>query len=192
MPRIIITITVVLFLAAIAGGFFLWWPEYQEFTALRRELDNKEKALEAKIAYFKELKEASRKIEEYTEEFEKVSSALPDSPLEPAILRFVETTASENGLLVEKLGGVKTSQSKGFKTIAFSGGFSGSYSSLKNFILAVYQNSRIVEIETISFGTKEENSLFNFEIGFKTHAFSEGAGTGSLKEGAFPAPELIK
>ncbi len=195
MPRTIIIITVLLFLASIAGGFFLWWPEYQEFMALRKELQRKEEALQEKIEYFKNLREISKKLEDYPEEMGKIESALPDPPLEPAFLRFVQVAASENGLVTDSLGNVAVSRSQGVREITFSGSFSGSYSALKNFLSAVYQNARMINVESISFGGggEEGKTIFDFEIGFKTHGFSEKSGGEAPEgEGGFPAPGGIK
>ncbi len=193
MPRSIIIATVLLFLVAIVGGFFLWWPEYQEFMALRKELRKKEEALQEKIAYFEDLRKVSEELEDYSEEMEKIESALPDPPLEPAFLRFVKIIASENGLVTNNLGSISSSQNRGIRDITFSGSFSGSYSSLKSFLSAIYKNARIIDVESISFtGGKEGETLFDFKLGFRTHAFSEKSGAESTEEGGFPAPEGIK
>ena len=81
MPRTIIIITVLVFLGVIVGGVFLWWPEYQEFMELRKELENRKIALEQKRAYFVELEEISRKLKDYQKEFEKIDSAFPEKPI---------------------------------------------------------------------------------------------------------------
>jgi len=193
MPRIIIIITVLVFLGVIVGGVFLWWPEYQEFMELRKELENREMALEQKRAYFAELKEISRKLEDYQEDFEKIDSAFPEKPLIPAIMNFIQNIASENGLVAAGLGDYDISLTKEgkFREIAFSGSFSGSYSALKSFLSTIYNNARIIEVETITFSSSEEGGkIFEFEIGFKTYAFpAEKEKEQILEESAFPIPK---
>ena len=189
MPRIIIIITVLVFLGVIVGGVFLWWPEYQEFMELRKELEDRRIALEQKRAYFAELKEISQKLEDYQEEFEKIDSAFPEKPLIPAIMNFIQNIASENGLVAAGLGdyNVSLAGEGKFREIAFS----GSYSALKSFLSAIYNNARIIEVETITFGSSEEGGeIFEFKVGFKTHAFpAEKEKEQILEEGAFPIPK---
>ncbi len=193
MPRTIIIIITLVFLGVIIGGIFLWWPEYQEFMELRKELENRKITLEQKRVYFAELKEISQKLEDYQEEFEKINLAFPEKPLIPAIMNFIQNIASENGLIAADLGNYNVSSvGEGkFREITFSGSFSGSYPALKSFLSAIYNNTRIIEVETISFGSSEEGGeIFGFEVSFKTHAFPvEKEKERVLEESAFPIPK---
>ena len=186
--KIIIIVIVLIFLAVILTGIFLWWPKYQEFTVLREDVKERRVALEQKIIYFKGLEELSKKTENYQEEFDKIESAFPEDPSIPAILRFIQTTASENGLITDNLGGYNISSGAEFRNINFSGSFSGSYAALKSFLSAVYQNTRIIEVEYITFEAPTEGGVFNLRLDFRTHAFPVQK-EGQELEGAFPLPQ---
>lgn len=173
MPRTILAVTFIVFLALIAGGIWLWWPEYQEYAELRKEVERKEDLLEEKKAYFADLEKVSQDLLSYKEEFDKIEAAFPDDPLVVNLLKFAQDKASENGVIAKSLSVEERASAKGgSQEIRFSGTFTGSYSSLKSFLEAVYQNTRLVEVENISFSAPGEGDIFDMKLSFMTRAFA--------------------
>lgn len=172
IPIIIIGILILL----IIGGYFLWWPKYQEFRNKRLEIEGKEADIRQKQEYFSKLEGFSNKLSEYTDEIVKVNSALPDDPSVAALFIFFQKISSENGLILENtdLGRLFSPEALGvfdeeIKKMPFSVSVSGSYSALKNFLSAIYRNTRLVEVNSITFSYPEEGGLFTFDLALETY-----------------------
>lgn len=174
MPRILIsTISIAL---TILIAIFLLWPKYLKLANLEGQIKAKETELKFKAEYYQELSFLSEKLKrEFPEELEKISSALPTNPSPPSLYQFLQKTASENGLILKSIGSFSISPSTalpGIKEITLSSlEFSGSYSSFKNFLSALEKNSRIIEVENISFSAPTEGEMLDFKLTIKTHSY---------------------
>lgn len=189
-------INVLLAVGLIAAGFFLWKPELKKFLDLKAELKQKETELKAKEDYFLNLNGLESKLKRYENELDKIDSALPDNLSLPALFSFIQKTSSENGLILEDLtsGGLnESSANPGVKEIFFNGSVTGSYSSFKNFLDALYNNAKLFEVESISFLSAEEGGLFTFDVKIKTYGFSAPILNQSLPEGTeSPTPGYME
>lgn len=176
MFRTIPILSISLIILLILGGVLLWWPKYQEFSDLRSEFTRKEKEIVRKEKYFSQLETLSKKLEEYPEELSKIDSALSLDPSIPALFNFFQKTSFESGLILQGLSLGKTSFSRelgGIQGISFSASVSGSYPAFKNFLSAIYKNSRIIEVESIGFSFPEEEDLFSFGLKLGTHFYQK-------------------
>lgn len=158
-PRIIPIIGVCVLIVLILGGVFLWQPEYDKFKKLSLDLAVKTKELEQKQAYFANLTGISKKLEGYKEELTKLDNALPSGLSFPDLFNYIQKTASENGIVLEAISsggepGVVPNQDA--QEVLFPVSLSGPYSSFKNFLSAIYQNSRLIEVRSISFVPPEK------------------------------------
>lgn len=151
----------------------MWWPQLQEFFSLKEELKAKESQLEEKKEYFSRLKEHEEKLKDYSEELEKIDYALPDKPSPPAIFSFFQQLCSVNGLVLENISAQKLSDadkgSGSLKDFGFSATVSGSYDNFKDFLDTLYKNSRIIDVETVSFKSPSEGSFFEIGLNLRTH-----------------------
>lgn len=162
---IIIVVCLVLVLIL---GLFLGWPKYQGVQALRLNIKAKEMELQSKEEYFSQIKEISEELEKYTESLSKISSALPETPALPSLLNFLQLTASQTGLVLEKviLGGV------GGGEIRVTCQMAGNYPAFKNFLVALENSARMIEVEEISFKSPEKaGESFSFSVQIKTHSY---------------------
>lgn len=182
MSRLIPIISILLIILIIAGGYFLWWPKYQQFEDLRIKVTNKTERIRQEEEYFVELDALSKKLAEYEPELEKINSALPLelNPSIPALFNFVQKKGSENGLILKDINLEKVSlktpvESEKVQNIVFTILVSGSYSSLKNFLAAIYNNERLIEVEKISFSEPKEaaKGIFDFTLQLKAHVFGQ-------------------
>ncbi len=175
LPIISIFLSVLLILA----GIFFWWPKIEEVLDLRIKLQIKEAEVKHREEYPKKLIALSQELEQYSDELDKIDSALPKEPSIPVLFNYIQKTTSENGLILENvnLSGISSSKDKsGVREITFSVSAAGSYSSFKNFLTAIYTNARLIDIRSISFSSPEETGLFSFSLSFATYALLEEQG----------------
>lgn len=148
-------------------------PQYEDLKSLKLELERTNIDLEQKKAYYSKLDEIDQELEKHKADITKINSAIPDDPSIPALFYFIQKTASENGLSLANIAGGAVSQGQQFQDISFSASLFGSYNAFKNFLGAVYKNSRLVEITSISLSPPAKGGDFNFAVGLKTHSFKQ-------------------
>lgn len=176
--RTIFKISIIILILSLAAGFIFWWPKFQNFLLLKNELETKEKAVAQKKDYFLKLKQISDRLENYSSELAKIDPALstdPDTNI-PILIRFMMNIASENGLLLGNLTLSPDAVSDGtgeIKNLSFNIEATGSYVAFKNFLSNLYKNSRIFEIDSISFSSPDEKTKpFSFNLTIRTHFYS--------------------
>jgi len=189
MPKILLIISIVILVFAILGGVFILRPKYQDFSTKKIELKNKETELEQKQQHYVRVEELSEKMKEYEEELKKIDSALPTEPSLSSLFNFVQNLVSQSGLILETLGSAKVGSSPtgGTQKISFSLSATGFYSALKQFLSVIYNNTRLIEVESISFGSSEEGGLFEFKIGLLAHFYEKAKESTDLE---VPLPEF--
>jgi len=159
-------ITFLLIVSLIFGGYFIWWPEYQKFSALRLKIQEKEK-------YLADLSQTSLLLKEkYSSEMAKIDLALPAEFSIFQIMSLLKKESSQNGLILEDLEVTKLERIENkpemkskvpenklqAREIPLTISLSGSYSGLKSFISSLQQSNRFFDIQSISFSSpyKEE------------------------------------
>jgi len=180
MSRVLAIATVLILALLVIGGYFLWWPKYQDFKIKNTELRLKGEEIGEKEQYLHKLKSYSESLAEYANEISKIETALPIEPSKPSLFNFLLKTSSENGLILDSLdiGNIKKTFSQGerIKEIPLSVSVSGSYPAFKNFLSTLYRNSRLFEIDFISFSSPtetERGEVFTFNVAMRTYAYQE-------------------
>lgn len=161
--KFIIIFIVILFLV---GGYFLWWPKYQEFQESRIDLSVEGEKIKKKKDYIFELETSLNNIVEYEQEILKINAALPLQYSSSSLFSFIQKTASENGLIMNKAelavdssqptteaGAIQIDRIDTTVTVR------GNYASFKDFLSALYRNSRLVEVERISIAKAKQKDL---------------------------------
>lgn len=175
MSRISPIISIGLLILLVLGGIFVYWPKYEKFKELNSELEIKDKAFAQKQEYFAKLNNLSKKLEDYKDQIAKIDSAFPQEISEPDLFNFIQKESSKNGLILKKIGSsrIVSSQSEGeaVQEISFSVSVSGSYSAFKNFLFTLYQNSRLIEVSSIKFSSKDKTDLLDFDLGLTTYYY---------------------
>jgi Tfp pilus assembly protein PilO len=174
--NVILIIGICILLLSIAGGAIWWWPALSGYMSLKEELNNRDIELEGKEAYFNGLKETLDRVKEQNEEIAKINSAFPED-LEvgvPTLLNFMKELSSKNGVIVDTLSGDPASltagASSGIEELPFSLSVSGTYASFKNFLSAIYRNARMIDVDSIRFGSSQEKEgLSSFDISLRTY-----------------------
>ncbi len=180
MSRIIPIIIIIILLALALGGYFLWWPEYQEFKNKGLELEIKNENVRQKEEYLSKLDGHINKLSEHANELSKIDIALSTDPSKPTLYNFIMKISAENGLILDSLNiGEVSSKEEGIQKIPLSISVSGSYTAFKNFLSVIYKNTRLFEIDSIGFSSpreteeEEEKKIFTFSLVLKTHAYKE-------------------
>lgn len=178
MSRLIPIVSVFLLFFIIIGGYLLWWPRYQDLRNVKLELGKKEKLFKEAEEHLSGLNAISNELEGYKEELAQIDSAFPTESSPPALFNFIRRTSAQNGLILKSMNlQLASGQSKEkIQKISFSVSVTGSYSSFKNFLSSIYKNTRLIEVNSISFssaGEKEgESNLFTFSMALETQIYN--------------------
>ncbi|MBZ9578059.1 type 4a pilus biogenesis protein PilO [Patescibacteria group bacterium] len=184
---VIIIVSILILL--IVGGYFLGWPKYQEFGDKKLEVEGKDTEIRQKQEYLSKLEVFSDRLSEYSDELAEIDFALPTEPSIAALFIFFQKISSENGLILKDtdLGELFSSETpetpetpgtpgERIQKMPFSISVTGSYPALKNFLSVVYRNTRLIEVNSISFSfPEEEEGLFTFNLALETHAYQPKA-----------------
>lgn len=147
---------VVLFLIILTGGGLLIWPKTQESKTLQNDIKVKKGEIEQAKNYFKKLGELKIQMEtDYLDELSKIGAALPSdaSVAMPSFLKFLQETAGQAGLTLKSISPSSdvSATEEGIKELKVELSVEGSYAAFKNFLLALENSARLIEVESISF-----------------------------------------
>jgi len=145
---------IISFLILLLGLIFLQIGVLPRYTAYRQshsQLEVDKQTLTAKKEYYSQLFTLQQKIKIYQSAFAKTSSALPPYVDAADIYRFVLEKASESGLVIQTMGGLNLNPGKkeGEGIIEFNVLAEGDYSTLTNFLKAVENSSRLINVKTV-------------------------------------------
>ena len=168
-------ITVLFLVATLAIGFGFILPQYQTLKSLQADIQEKNAEFHSKTEYFSQIKEIAEKLSQYEEGLSKISSALPSAPSLPSLFNFLQRTSSQTGLILEEITLKSISapqETEGLKEISVELQLIGSYSALKDFLLAVETSAGLIEVEKISFSTPRDlEQPFSFKVEIKSHSY---------------------
>jgi Tfp pilus assembly protein PilO len=156
--------------AILLSGLLLVLPKYQNLQVVNFNVQQRQAELQSKEGYFALLREASSTLAQYQEPLSKIASALPDDSSVPSLLSFLQSTAVQTGLLLERidLGEIISSEDTNIpKEIHVAIQLKGSYQSMKDFISAVENSARLVDVEKLSFEAptdEEESSTIRINV----------------------------
>ena len=159
-------ITGVCLSAALTLGFTLTWPKYQALQILLLDIGAKESELQSKQEYFNEVRDIAKQFEGYTIALDKISSALPEIPSLPSLLSFLQSSASENGLILGEI--TLGDSAKG--EISLTAKLFGEYPAFKSFLITLESSARMIEVENIILTAPERaKEPFTFLMQIKAH-----------------------
>ena len=182
-------VLIILSLAGLAVILFLDVPGVQSVLQLRTDIETQKQALIDKQDLFTRISKLSEAYKENKDNIDKMEMILPAKEDVPNLLVQVESLVFEQGLILNKLelsaptqesGGKaitpeeimaqKNSTTKGYKVLNINLGFTGDYSALKNFLKAVEENIRLIDVEVISIAPESEGmGIFKFDLSLKTY-----------------------
>ncbi len=179
MPRPLAIIIGLILLAAL--GIAVVFPKYQNLNLLQSKIKEKEAELQSEKEYFSNLDDISEELKKYEESLSKINSALAAEPGLPALFNFLQTAASQNGLILKKIVPtlpsplkeelVKEGWSPEIRETGINLTVVGSYPSFKNFLSTLEKTARMIELESISFSTLEEAGPVDFNLRIKVYSY---------------------
>ncbi len=188
MTRKTLIIVLILILAIAGIGFWLIKPGFSEMKGLTMKISEARDELVRKESLLARVENLKEKYQQAEEKIEKIYQVLPLEPDIPGILVQTETLASENGLLLEKIiytlpkeavkvfrPQVGANQGKKqvlpFKTMIVVLEVSGSYQSFKNFLEALENSLRLMDISGITLSAKEKEGAvsYSYNLTFNTY-----------------------
>jgi len=165
----------------IFGGMRLV-PDFQTLQNLNKKIEGQRSVLNYRIEYFKKLQDVKAQIEQYQPELDKIDVALPDDPSMPSIFDYLQRNCSQSGLVINSMGSFSIASSAKYpslKEVSLALGVSGPYESLKNFLSVLEHSSRLIDVESVSFGAPEEKQgasnqpkdIFSFSLNIKVYSY---------------------
>jgi len=159
-----------LFLILFLGLIFFWIPEYKKLQNIQFELNQKKLDLANKELYFSKLREIEGKLADYSEEIDKINSALPDHSDVIGVINYLVKNSSLNGLTWTNVGldkiGVGSKDTKTKKTM-FNMSFSGSYNNFKKFLYLIEKSARLIDLSSLSFSPAPSSNSGDLEFKLK-------------------------
>ncbi len=159
---------------------FLLWPNFQTFSALRNQLQERELELKNLEAYFNQLRQLREEIaSQPTEKLTLIEQSLPDEPSLPSLYEALSQTASHSGLALRSInsfgGVVQSDQSREktlqFRTIEVIMEMEGTYEALKEFLMNTRTLPRLLSIKDLKFESPERGGIFKFSVTLQAYSY---------------------
>ena len=169
--------TLLIFLLLVAAGlvgYFVVFPQYQDFEAKKTASLLAKKELDDNKIYKDQLKNLLDELHKYDDKLAIIDSALPSEASFPAVADFIQTAAKENKMELSKIGTISSVESKEYsrmKENSLSVTVMGYYPDFKNFLTAVENSSRMLNVESISFSYSTTNLWFTFDLLIKFYSY---------------------
>lgn len=180
-------IIIILALGFIAVVVFLDVPAVGDILSLRSQIEQQKEIFSDKQILLAKVGELTKLYQENGEVLEKTSYILPSNQDIPNLIVQLEALAFENGLVLEELtisvseermvGRVQETRSqeeeapKDYETLGVNFKLIGDYLAFKNFLKAVEENIRLMDINSVNFSAESGEGLqiFNFDISLTTY-----------------------
>lgn len=168
----------------LALGIFIWQiflPAYGEVSSLRQERDDWELKLNETRKLREKLGELDKKYSALGSEAEKMAAAVPLKEDISGLLVQFEALSSQNGLILDSIAfsspvkkqeaaaaptstGGETTLSAGAKNTVIDIGLSGTENALRNFLKAVENNLRLMDVSSVVFNVSASSEPTNFQV----------------------------
>ncbi|MDP2909952.1 MAG: hypothetical protein Q8N69_02685 [bacterium] len=182
---------VLMVLLMAAGVYFLWIPKFNEYGEAVKAVKARAGEFDQKTKYLSDIVLRLNALSDYEEELLKINTALPLYDFsEISLLAFIQKASAENGVVLSEIDVVENNSAtskaqntgasgKGswkIKELVLNASVSGNYSSFKNFLKAIYLNSRLMEVDSITFESSEkEGYSFDLELNAKHYSWEKAA-----------------
>ena len=157
---------------------FLLWPNFQTFSALQNQLQERELELKNLEAYFNRLTLLQEEIaSQPSEKLTLIEQSLPDEPSLPSLYEALSQTASQSGLALRSINsfvGVvaqEAEQTLRFRTIEVNMEMEGTYEALKEFLVSTRKLPRLLSIKALKFDSPERGSTFKFSVTLQAYSY---------------------
>lgn len=174
---LIIVLSIILI---IVGIYFFWIPKYNDYGESKEVLKVRSGEFNRKSAYLSDMEIKLGALNDYAEELAIINAGIPVYDFsEITLFNFIQKVSSENGLVLNSLEVAlkKNEKSQAAQNASLSGAGSwnmrdfifnatvaGSYRSFKAFLDKIYFNSRLIDVNSITFGSTDKNDIVDFDL----------------------------
>lgn len=151
-------------------------PAYNDMSGIQQDIKSKQEEIEKTRARLATVVDLNEELVKHTEALDKVFTALPNDSSIPSLFNLIQSKAEASGLILQNIspsqggGTADETASARINETFVSITVVGDYSSFENFLMALEQSSRLIEIETIGLSEAQEE-LPEFNILIKTHSY---------------------
>lgn len=161
---------------SILVGVFLLWPNFQIFSQLQNQLQERELELKNLEAYFAQLELLREEIaSQPPEKVALIEQSLPDEPSLPSLYEALSQGASQSGLALRSInsfvGGISSEQALQFRTIEVIMDMEGTYEALKEFLADTRTLPRLINIKSLEFESPERGGIFKFSVTLQAYSY---------------------
>jgi len=190
MIKKFVPIILILIFAAIV--VFLNVPGVQKILDTRKQIDSRKQALIEEQELIVKVENLVKLYEDNKESVDKINYIIPSGEDIPNLIVQLEALAFEQGLVLGKIEmtpretgqerGGDTQQEKpaeGYKALTINISVMGTYTAIKNYLLAVEENMRLMDINSLNFSSKSgaeegeeispETQIFDFNLTMTTY-----------------------
>jgi len=170
-PRFIILVAL---LGAIIIGLVFTFPKYKDYLQVAQKLANQKTFLENQAQYYKEIEETFKKLEAKRETVDKITSMLPKKLDSASLINYFNAASQKHGLLLQDIlitSGDSFPKIERIQRHQITLKLSGTYSSLKNFLVSLEKSARLFEVDQITFSAPEEKEIYDFEIQLTVYSY---------------------
>ncbi|MBX4205142.1 MAG: type 4a pilus biogenesis protein PilO [Candidatus Doudnabacteria bacterium] len=161
-------VAAVLILSSFALGYFAVWPKWNDYSAAKLQLDaalDQEKSLQVARD---QMNAFLTEYRTHTEEAKRLNQSLPLSSSEMHnVLNNLDTLTRSSGLTLGVLSFVDAPQADdlgapphSIRPVQISLNGSGSYAAIKNFLISLESNLRLIDINSITLNEAENSMIF--------------------------------
>lgn len=165
-------------------------PAYQEAKVLRQEVASEEDSLQRKKDLISQIEALTEKFQQSQDKVEKINLIVPQDPNIPEAIIQLESLAARSGMILGSidLGAQKSGQLQRrgedisdeetsedglrYKTLLMKQKVIGSYSSFKNYLKAVEENMRLIDVVSVIFsspGSEDGRSVFEYTLSLNAY-----------------------
>lgn len=187
IKNLIILILILIFIGIIV---LLDLPKFQDILGLKKEIETQKKEFSENQARLDRVEKLAQSYEENKENLKKISYILPPSEDIPNLIVQLEALALEGGLVLEnikfkmpqeegtssraeaeRIRQEEGAVSKEYQTLTVNLKLIGTYLAFKNFLKAVEDNIRLIDIVSIGFSpeSKEESRILKIDLDINTY-----------------------
>jgi len=173
-----ITFIPIIFFTCFLLVLYLVIPNYSVLLKLQKQIAQRRIEVKEKQEYVNNIKKIKADIEEYQEFLDKIENSLPQDISLASLLNFFQDKASASGLVMENMaldtesvdnyGAVSEQEGEQdanttndgdvkIKETSFRLNVMGTFESFRSFLLLLEKSSRLIEVQSISFGSGEGN-----------------------------------
>lgn len=148
-----VVIPSILLIGSFAMGALVLWPNYQEFSDLRTQVQEREERLARGEAALNRLKGIQEEVEAHQKDFEKIDKAIPQETQLPAVYDAIQDLGSSSGVVVQAIeASVSTlaSEEQRVAGVTLKVELLGTYEGLKNFLSNARSFARILNAQSLA------------------------------------------